>query len=144
MRPGAVVDTGVLVGAFHRRDAHHAEALSIVLAADDGKIPPLLLTDFVLAETINYLTRKGGSQAGREALDRLEASPGFSIERVPDTVYTRGKNEVYRAFEGLSFVDALTVAFMQARELLRLYSFDRGFDQVPKLKRLVRVAEGHD
>ena len=135
MRRHAVIDSVVLIAAMHRRDRRHKEALPILLAADTGRIPPVLLTDFILAETLNYLTRKGGSAVGREALRRLEASSGFLIERVPDDVWTAGK-AIYQRMDGLSLVDALTVAFMQRRKVTRIYTFDADFDRVPGLERL--------
>lgn len=131
----AFVDTAVLVAAAHRRDQDHDRGLEIVRAADRGTIGPLLLTDFVLAETVNYLVIRGGSEAGREALDRLETSRGFSIERTPDTAYITGKNEVLRRFDGLSFVDAVTVAFVRNRGIDVVYTFDDDFDGVPGIER---------
>lgn len=135
MRGPAFVDSVVLIAAMHRRDRRHADALPIVLAADAGRIPPLVLTDFVLAETINYLTRKGGSAVGREALRRLDQSSGFRVERVSGEVWSSGRT-VYERVDGRSLVDALTVAFMKRRNLTRLYSFDAGFDRVRGLERL--------
>lgn len=132
----AFVDSVVLIAAMLRRDQHHEPGLRVVRAADQGTIGPLVLTDLVLAETINYLTSRGGSAVGREALDRIERSAGFEVERVPDSVYAAGKNDVYRRFDGLSFVDALTVAFMRQRGLERVYSFDADFDRVDGIVRL--------
>lgn len=139
MSPLAVVDSVVLIAAMHRRDANHPGALPILKAADDGTIPPLVLTDFILAETLNYLTRKGGSSAGREALRRLESSRGFRVERISDAAFARAKTDVFGTIEGLSFVDALTVAYMFERGHAQLYSFDAGFDRVPGIARLVAV-----
>lgn len=133
------MDSVVLIAAMHRRDRRHADALPILKAADEGRIPPLVLTDFLLAETLNYLTRKGGSAVGREALRRLEASSGFEVQRVPDDVWATGKNRVYRTIDGLSFVDALTVAFMERRRIRTIYSFDADFDRVPGVERLEEV-----
>lgn len=139
MRRTAVVDSVVLIAAMHARDTRHGDAFPILKAADEGRIAPLVLTDFILAETLNYLTRKGGSAAGREALRRLEASRGFRVERVSDEAYTRGKNDIFQRIDGLSFVDALTVAFMQSRGFTLIYSFDEDFDRVPGLRRLRSV-----
>lgn len=135
----AVVDSVVLIAAMHVRDAYHAEARPILEAADRGEMPPLTLTDFILAETLNYLTAKGGSSVGREALDRIEKSQGLRIERIPDAVFSAGKNEIYTNIDGLSLVDALTVAHMRHRGLSRIYSFDDDFDRVPQIQRLVTV-----
>jgi predicted nucleic acid-binding protein len=76
MALAAVIDSGVLIGAMNRTDAYHARAWPILTAADEGRIAPLHVTDFILAETLNYLNRKIGSKESREGLRRLEASPG--------------------------------------------------------------------
>lgn len=131
-----MIDSTVLIAAMHARDANHEAGLRIVKAADEGRIAPLVLTDFLLAETINYLTRKGGSRAGREALLRIESSRGFRVERTPDEVYALGKNEMYAKLDGLSFVDALTVAHLRTRGWSRIYSFDKDFEDVPRVRRL--------
>jgi uncharacterized protein len=133
--PAALVDSVVLIAASHRRDQNHAHALPILMAADEGKIPPLALTDFILAETLNFLTKKGGSAIGRDALRRLEASQGFEIHRTTDQVYHQAKNEIYHTHDGLSFVDALIVAFMNQTRREWIYSFDEGFDRVAGITR---------
>lgn len=135
------MDTVVLVGALHRRDTHHDEALPIVRAADRGDLAPLIVTDFILAETLNYIVKKGSSAAARQALDRLESSPGFVFERVPDTSYDRGRGEVFRRYDGLSFVDCLTVAWMEDHDVETIYSFDQGFDRVGSVTRRITVEE---
>lgn len=135
----ALVDSAVLIAALHGRDRDHAHALPILMAADEGRIPPLLLTDCILAETINFVTRKGSSAAGREALRRIEASQGLRVERVTDAVYQHGKNEVYATIDGLSLVDAISVAFMRHRRLDTIYTFDDGFDRVDGIARLAAL-----
>lgn len=138
MRLSAFVDTGVLAAAFHARDLHHEESFAIVRAADAGRLPPLLLTDYVLAETLNFLVRKGGSPAGREALRHVEASPGLVVERVSDAAYEAGK-AIFRTVDGLSFVDAVTVSVMRSHGLSRIYSFDADFDRVKGFQRATAV-----
>lgn len=133
------MDTGVLVGAMLARDTYHEEATPIFNAVDAGEAPPVVVTEFILAETLNFLVSKGNSPIGRDALARLEASTGFKIERVPAGVVDRGKNESFQHFDGLSFVDALTVAFMEEHGLETLYSFDEGFDKVPDIVRRTKL-----
>ncbi|MBI2077820.1 MAG: PIN domain-containing protein [Euryarchaeota archaeon] len=123
-----VIDTGVLIAAFNRRDSLHEAGWAIVQAADAGRIEPLIVHDFVLAETLNHLNRKVGSPAARDSLRRLEASDGFRLVRLSDVVYSIGKNDVFPHEAGLSFVDALTVAYMRENKIHTLYSFDEGFD----------------
>lgn len=134
-----IVDSAVLIAAMHQRDQDHDRGIEILRAADGGRIGPLQVTDFVLAETVNYLTARGGSDVGREALDRLEASRGFELRRVPDVAFEKGKNEVFRRFDGLSLVDAVTVAAMDHWGAERVYTFDTDFDRVDGIQRLTAV-----
>lgn len=135
------MDTGVLVGAMLARDAYHGPATPIFQAADAGRIPPVVVTEFILAEALNFLVKKGNSTIARDALGRLEASSGFHVRRVPAGVVDRGKYEVFQRYDGLSFVDALTVAYMQERDLETLYSFDAGFDKVAGIVRRIEVPD---
>lgn len=129
------IDTGVLIAAFNRRDSLHSEGWAIVRAADTGDLQPLIVHDFVLAETLNHLNRKVSSHAAREALRRLESSDGFRLVRVSDVVYSIAKNDVFPKEAGLSFVDALTVAYMREEDIHVLYSFDGGFDGRARVRR---------
>lgn len=136
-----VIDSAVLIAAFLRRDARHADASPILYAADEGDIGPLLVTDYILAETLNFLQRKGTPDMAREVLRRLEASSGFRIERLPDSVYAAARHDVYPRYPTLSFVDACTVALMAHQRLTTLYSYDSGFDAVASLSRMERLRE---
>jgi len=131
----ALVDTGVLYGAFLHRDHHHDTALAIVRAADDGELPVLVVVDFVLAETLNALTRQLDHGDAVQALSMLEESTGFTIERTTATEWTRGL-ATYREQGQLSLVDSLLVASAEENERPHLYSFDDGFDSVRGVKRL--------
>lgn len=131
----ALVDTGVVYGAFHRRDQYHETGLAIVRDADEGALPQLIVLDFVLAETMNALTRQLAPDESREALSMLEASAGFDVVRTSATVWARGRT-TYSRLDHLSFVDALLVAFARERGRAYLYSFDTGFDGVDGVQRL--------
>lgn len=133
------MDTGVLVGATLTRDQHHEAARPIVRAADSEDIAPLLITDFILSETLNFLVQKASSLIARDALTRLESSPGFIFERVPDTSYDRGRDQVFRRYDGLSFVDCLTVAWMEDHDVETIYTFDDDFDKVEDIVRRTTV-----
>lgn len=135
----AVVDTGVLIAAFNRRDSLHRPGWDILQAADRGDIEPLTVHDFVLAETLNHLNRKVSSPSARDALRRLEASDGFRLLRLSDVVYSVGKNDIFPNEAGLSFVDALTIAFMREHKIHVLYSFDDGFDGRAGVRRKAAV-----
>ena len=139
MTQGALVDTGILVGALNRRDSLHAPALAIVRAIDDGKLGRAIVTDFVLAETLNYVNRKVDGDLARETLRRLLDSAHFVIERTPDTVWNKARDVVFPRYGHLSFTDALVVAHLSQRGLRRLFSFDSGFDAVRGIERLAAL-----
>lgn len=131
----ALVDTGVLYAAFDRRDRHHDTGLAIVRAADARELPELVVPDFVLAETMNALTQRLSHEATLEAVDRLERSVGFTIERTTNPVWARGRS-VYERRSQLSYVDAIIVAWAKEHGLEHCYSFDAGFDSVDGMTRL--------
>lgn len=135
MTERALVDTGVLYGAFQRRDQYHETGLAVVRDADAGRLPELLVLDFVLAETMNALTQQLAAEDTREALAMVETSSGFEITRTTGTVWARGL-ATYKRLDRLSFVDALLVAAARERDREFLYSFDSGFDGVDGVTRL--------
>ena len=44
--------------------------------------------------------------------------------------------ELFKSYEKLSFTDCTTVALMLDLGIKEIYSFDKGFDSVPKIVRL--------
>jgi predicted nucleic acid-binding protein len=134
-----VVDSVVLIGALLRRDAWHERALPILRAMDEGKLGPVVVTDFVLAETLNFVHRKGSADVARDALARFERGSHFRITRIDDASFTLARDEVFPEARELSFVDALTVAWMRSHRARKLYSFDEGFDGVKGVTRVDRA-----
>ncbi len=135
----SVVDTGVLLAALLTRDDLHHDGLAIVQAAERGTIEPLAVTDFVLAETLNYLVKKAGSSTARDGLKRILASPGLVFGRISDAAFFEARDSILMTFDGLSFVDSLIVAHMRETSSRVLYSFDEGFDQVRGVRRVATV-----
>lgn len=135
MAQRALVDTGVLYAAFQRRDDFHETGLSIVRDADRGELPQLVVLDFVLAETMNALTRRLDPGDARRSLEMLEASAGFEITRTSNVVWSAGL-ATYRQLDRLSLVDSILVSYCREREASYLYSFDTGFDDVGGITRL--------
>lgn len=135
MSQQALVDTGVVYAAFDRRDQYHDTGLAIVRGADDRSLPRLVVLDFVLAETMNALTRQLEHEEAVAALSMLERSVGFDVRRTNDRIWDRGLAG-YEDYAHLSLVDALLVAFARETECEYLYSFDSGFDVVDGLQRL--------
>ena len=133
--PRALVNTSVLFGAAYRHDAEHEAASPILRGFDDGTLPEGVVTEFVLAETLNGLTTHAGHDAAVDFLDRLEGNARFHIESLTADEVARAK-ALFRQFPSFSFVDACLVAYMRSRGLGYLYSFDDDFDAAEEVYRL--------
>ncbi|WP_101298360.1 type II toxin-antitoxin system VapC family toxin [Halegenticoccus soli] len=131
----ALVDTTVLFAAVYPRDAHHESALPILKGVDGGDLPEAIVLDYVLAETLNGLVRKASHDSAVDFLRRIEENSRFHPGRLTAESFARAKS-VFRAYPGLSFVDAALVAHAQDEGIAYLYAFDDDFDAVDDLYRL--------
>jgi predicted nucleic acid-binding protein len=133
--PRALVDTTVLFAAGYRPDQHHDRGQTLVTAIDDGTLPEGIVTEFVLAETLNGLNKHAGHEAATDMLDRLESNRRFQIVPMTKTAVATGK-ALFREYNHLSFVDACLLGYLQAESIEYIYSFDGGFDAVDDITRL--------
>lgn len=131
----ALIDTGVVYGAFQRHGQFHEEGLEIVQAADAGDLPQCVILYFVLAETMNGLTQELTYEETIKTLSMIKQSSGFTIERTSQQVWTSGRSR-YETHAHLSFVDAILVAYAHDQTTPYLYSFDDGFDSIDGVQRL--------
>lgn len=132
---GAVVDANVLIAARLSRDQNHTRGKAISDAIDRGDLPTAYVLSDVLEEVINYLQARAGHDVATETLDALIESSGFSLTQTSKVDFNAGRS-LFRRYESLSLTDAVIVATMKHEEMEYLYSFDDGFDSVPKLTRL--------
>lgn len=133
--PRALVDTTVLFAAAYRRDSAHDDALPILQGIDTGDLPEGAILDFVLAETLNGLTRLAGHDAATDFLDRVEENTRFHIDSLTTDAFATAK-ALFRQYERFSFVDACIVAYMRVEGLGYLYAFDGDFDAAVDVYRL--------
>lgn len=131
----ALIDTGVVYGAFQRRDQFHEEGLAIVQAADGNDLPRCVVLDFVLAETMNALTQELAYEETKTALSMLQQSSGLLIRRTNQQAWNSGLRR-YESHAHFSLVDAILVAYAHDQSIPYLYSFDDGFDSVEGVQRL--------
>jgi predicted nucleic acid-binding protein len=130
-----VVDSNILIGQRLARDQYHERATEIVRAIDHGDLPTAYVTNYVLGEVLNVLGRRAGHDAAVATLDTLVESAGFEIVHLPKADFTSGQ-ALYRQYPNLTFVDALTTAYMQREGIEYVYSFDDDFDAVEDVTRL--------
>lgn len=131
----ALLDTNVLFASASARDEYHDAAMEIIRAVDHGDLPEGIVTNYVLAETLNLVRERLGPEPATGILDRLVEGSHFDISHAPRADFTAGQ-ALFRQYADLSFVDATIAAYMQREGIGYLYSFDDGFDGVDGVTRL--------
>jgi predicted nucleic acid-binding protein len=131
----ALVDTNVLFAAASARDTYHDRASNIIHGVDHGELPTAIITNYVVAETLNIATTKLGPEQATDLLDRLIAGSRFELTHVAQTDFNDAQ-PIFRQYDGLSFVDSILVAHMQRADIEYLYSFDDDFDAINDVTRL--------
>lgn len=131
------MDTGVIVAAWSSKDAHHREGVELLRDLQSGKLGRPILTDYILAETLNYFVAKARDQnlaenMARELLGEDE-TPWLQFVRVDDFVWKHAR-ERFRVFSraGLSFTDCTSISVIELAEFDGIVSFDSGFDGILK------------
>jgi hypothetical protein len=132
----AVVDTNVLFASASARDEYHERGRAIVEGIDHGDLPEAVVTNYVVAETLNLTREKLGPEVAVGMLDRLVEGAHFGIEHAPQADFTAA-GALFRRYSELSFVDATIVAYMEREGVDALYSFDDDFDALDGFTRLV-------
>lgn len=131
----ALLDSNVLIGARIASDKHHEAGHEITAGIDGGSLPAGRIPDEVLSEVLNYLHTRAGSAVAIETLDAIHASVDLAVDRTTKTDFDAGRS-LFRQYEGLSFTDAVIVAYMRRTGIEYLYSFDDDFDAVDGITRL--------
>lgn len=131
----ALLDSNVLIGARIVSDQHHETAHAITTRIDDGDFPTGRIPDDVLSEALNYLHTRAENEVAIETLDAIQASVDLEVDGTTKTDFDAGRS-LFRQYEGLSFTDAVIVAYMRRTGIDYLYSFDDDFDAVDEITRL--------
>jgi len=131
----ALLDTNVLFASASARDEYHDRAREIVRGIDHGELPEAIVTNYVVAETLNLSGEKLGADAANQMLDRLIEGAHFEIVHAPKSDFNAGQ-ALFRRYSELSFVDSTIAAYMDREDIGYLYSFDDDFDAVEGLTRL--------
>jgi predicted nucleic acid-binding protein len=137
------LDTNVIFASASARDEYHDRAREIVQAIDHGDLPDAIVTNYVVAETLNLAREKLGSDTASAVLDRLVEGAHFEIHHAPKADFTAGQ-ALFRQYSGLSFVDSTIAAFMDREDIEYLYSFDTDFDAIEGITRLETAANPYD
>ena len=131
----ALLDTNVLFASASARDAYHDHAREIVHGIDHGDLPEAVVTNYVLAETLNLTREKRGPDAANQLLDRLIEGAHFEIVHAPKADCNAAQ-ALFRRYGGLSLVDATIAAYIGREAIECLYSFGDDFDVIAGITRL--------
>jgi predicted nucleic acid-binding protein len=131
----ALLDTNVLFASASAGDEYHDLAREIVREIDHGDLPEAIVTNYVVAETLNLSGEKLGAEAANQMLNRLIEGAHFEIVHAPKADFNAAQ-PLFRRHGELSFVDSTIAAYMDREDIEYLYSFDEDFDAVTDLHRL--------
>ena len=139
----ALLDTNVLFASASAHDEYHGRSREIIRGIDHGVLPDAIITNYVVAETLNLSGEKLGADAANQMLDRLIGGAHFQIGHAPKTDFTAAQ-ALFRRHTELTFVDATIAAYLDREDIEYLYSFDDDFDVVDGLTRLDTVTNPFD
>jgi predicted nucleic acid-binding protein len=123
------VDTSGLYALVDKNDGHHATARQVVekLVRAGRK---LILTDYVIAETVNLAVARRGTHVGLRVLDLIEQSVGIRIEWVETSRFDRTKAFVRKHADHLySFTDCSSFVVMRDLRLRQALTTDGHFPE---------------
>jgi uncharacterized protein len=121
------VDTSGLYALIEKKDAHHIAARDVVAKlARAGKI--LVVTDYILAETVNLANERSGPHVAVRVLDLVEQSVGIRIEWIVPGRFDATK-KFYRkhADHAYSFTDCSSFIVMRELRLREALTTDSHF-----------------
>lgn len=139
----ALLDTNVRFASASSRDEYHGPAREIVRGIDHRDLPEAVLTNYVVAETLNLVREKLGPEATNGFLDRLAEGTHFEIVHAPKADFNAAQ-ALFRRYDELSFVDATIAAYVDREDVEYLYSFDDDFDVIEDVTRLETADNSFD
>jgi predicted nucleic acid-binding protein len=121
------VDTSGLYALIDRRDRHHRAARTIVEArARAGR--KLVVTDYVVSETVTLAKTRSGSAAALRVLDLIDQSAGIRIEWIGPPRFDATKAFLRRhADHAYSFTDCSSFVVMRELRLREALTCDGHF-----------------
>ncbi len=129
------LDTNILLRHLTQDDLVQSKASTSLLRRVEQGEEIVVTSELVVVEAVFILQSKRyalSPEAIRNALEPLILLPGIRLPNKP--IFRRAFN-LYCA-QRMSFVDAYNAAFMEARGITDIYSYDTDFDRVQGINRL--------
>jgi len=123
------VDTSGLYALIERKDSQHIAARKAVAKlVRAGKI--LVVTDYIVAETLNLANARSGAHVAIRVMDLLEQSAGIRIEWVGSTRFDATKAFFRKHSDhGYSFTDCTSFLVMRELRLTKALTSDGHFTE---------------
>jgi predicted nucleic acid-binding protein len=131
----AFLDSNVLIAFASQRDANHGPATEIVRGIDAEDLPTARVTNYVLAEVLNFFHERRGHEVAVELHERLKRGSSFDLLHATKADYHRA-DDLFTTYDTLSFVDATIIATMERQDVSYVYGFDDDLDAVDGITRL--------
>ena len=129
----------MLIGHSSSADPRHGRSVELINDVLRGLYGRAFLTDYVLAEVLNYaVARSRNPKVPEEIAGELlgeREGPWLDFVRIDDGTW-RAARDRFRVLSlaGLSFTDCTSIAFVERHRLDAVLSFDSGFDRaIPRI-----------
>jgi|SRR3989344_2425531 len=132
----AIFDSGIFIGAKYNRDQYNEGAIIILENLKKGNIGKVYITNYVLAECVNFLLTKSRFQIANEALDYLTKTDSIEVVEIEDL---EGIKDVFKKYKNLSITDCSLLVLSERLKIKEIFSFDKHFDSIKGLKRLTSL-----
>ena len=133
---GAIFDSGIFIGSKYSRDQYNKEAEKILNNLKDGNIGKVYITNYVLAECVNFLLTKAGFKMADETLNYLTGTDDIELVEVENLIRIK---EIFNKYKNLSITDCSLLVLSEKLKIKEIFSFDKHFDSVKGLKRLTTI-----
>src|SRR5262245_42871109 len=121
-----LVDTGFLIALSQPSDSLHSRARAWASRIDE----PLLLTQHVLVEVINHLSRIADRSRANLIASVVLTDPGYEVFHVPEEGFEEGwKLHRQRLDKEWSLTDCISFHVMRERNITRALAYDIHFEQ---------------
>ena len=121
-----LLDTSYVLAAVNPRDALHGRAVawSNVIAE------PLLVTEYVLWESVNYLSSPIDRPKAHAVAAQLRSSAGIEFVEASRELLNEGlQMHASRPDKAWSLTDCISIVLMEERSITRALAYDHHFEQ---------------
>jgi predicted nucleic acid-binding protein len=131
-----LIDTGFLLALAQPSDSLHERAVHCAAQISDS----LVVTEYVLCETVNSLSKRADRQRGHRILHVIQNNARYSIIAASPDLFTAGlKLHKTRMDKDWSLTDCISFHVMNERGITQALAFDEHFEQAGFVA-LLRIA----